>query len=226
MAEPNATSETPIAKPGNGPTTRKPDVEDRAFAGGGADNLKATLGDAGPVGQPLAPAAQATAPYEIADIWRDAFAPLLSAQMEANRWFDHLWRQTTGMGALPALRPGRAFGALGMAPAFGLPAADLKETDRAYQLAVELPGMSREDIDLKVDRDTIRLSGRKAEEKEEGRGDYRISERRFGSFERTFPIPRDARRDAIQATYADGVLKIVLPKTEQAQGEVSRIEIR
>lgn len=226
MSEPNATPETPVVKAANGPAARKPEAEDRTFAGASADSRKATLGDAGPTGQPLTHTAPANAPYEIGDIWRDAFAPLLSAQMEANRWFDQLWRQTTGMGTLPALRPGRAFGALGMAPAFGLPAADLKETDRAYQLAIELPGMTREDIDLKVERNTIRLSGQKTEEKEDGRGDYRISERRFGRFERTFPIPQDVRRDAIQAAYADGVLKIVLPKSEQAQGEVSRIEIR
>lgn len=226
MAEPNVTPETPIAKPGNGPAARKPEAEDRSFAGAATEGRKASLGDAGPAGQPLTHTAPANAPYEIGDIWRDAFAPLLSAQMEANRWFDQLWRQTTGIGAFPALRTGRPFSTLGMAPAFGLPAADLKETDRAYQLAIELPGMTRDDIELKVERDVIRLSGQKAEEKEDGRGDYRISERRFGRFERTFPIPQDVRREAIEAAYADGVLKIVLPKTEQAQGEVSRIEIR
>jgi HSP20 family protein len=225
MAEPNATPETPIAKPSNGPA-RKPEAEDRSFADTATAGRKATLGDAGPAGQPFTHTSPANAPYEIGDIWRDAFAPLLSAQMEANRWFDHLWRQTTGIGAFPALRTGRTFGALGMAPAFGLPAADLKETDQVYQLAIELPGMTREDIDLKVERDVIRLSGQKAEEKEDGRGDYRISERRFGRFERTFPIPQNVRRDTIQATYADGVLKIVLPKSEQAQAEGARIEIR
>ena len=53
----------------------------------------------------------------------------------------------------------------------------------------------------------------------------KISERRYGRFERTFPLPQDAKRDAIKATYADGVLKIVAPKAEAARTDATRIPI-
>lgn len=227
MSEPNATPQTPAAKPNAGTIARKPEAEDRSFDAAAQNERKATLGDAGLAGQTsVVHTSPAGAPYELADIWRDAFTPLLSAQMEANRWFDSFWRQATGTGA-HGLRTGRPFGGLGVAPALGLPAADLRETDDAYQLSVELPGMSRDDIELKIDRDVVRLSGRKIEEKEDARADYRISERRFGRFERAFPIPQDVRRDEIQAKYADGLLKIVLPKSAPAAREAgARIEIR
>ncbi len=166
------------------------------------------------------------APYELPEVWRDAFAPLFAMQMEANRWFDQMWRQTTGFGALAPLRPARPFGAMAMAPALGLPAADLRETDKAYLLSVELPGLTRTDIELKIDQGQIRVCGQKLEDRDETRGDYRVSERRFGRFERSFPIPADVRRDAIAATYADGLLKIELPKAEHAQTEAKRVDIR
>ena len=165
------------------------------------------------------------APFEMTDIWRDLFTPMLSAQMEANRWLDHMWRQATGLGALTPLRTARPFAA-GMASAFGGPAADLKETDKSYELSIELPGLAREDIDVRVERDAIRVAGHKTATRDETRADYRVSERRFGQFERSFPIPPDVRREAIAASCGDGVLKVVLPKIEAAKSEARRIEIR
>ncbi len=161
---------------------------------------------------------------EMSDFWREAFAPLLAAQMETGRWLERFWRQT---GAGAPLSAGFANRLLppGLGAAFGLPAADMRETEQEYLFAVELPGMSREDIDLQVVGDTLRISGHKSEEKAETRADFRVSERRYGRFERTFPLPQDVRRDAITATCADGVLKIVAPRTTTA-GAIHREMMR
>lgn len=220
MSDTHGASE-PSVKPNEGargPAARKVESESRNFepASGAATatNLEA---------RHIAPAAS---PPEVMDFWRDAFSPIFNAQMEASRWLDQVWRQTTGFGALPALHTGRPFGSFGVASMLGMPAADMRETDGAYELSVELPGLARDDIDLKLERDVIRICGHKVEEKEEGRSDYRVSERRYGRFERSFPIPQDADRANISAAYADGVLKITLPKAAEARTEAKRIEIR
>jgi HSP20 family protein len=224
---PETASTTPAAGESQtraAPGGRKPEPERRAFEAGPAATQALARGQATNL-EAAQGLASAQPSHELTDIFRDLFTPLVSAQMEANRWFDQMWRHTTGLSALAPLRTARPFAA-GIAPALGLPAADLKETDKAYELSVELPGMSREDVDVRVERDTIRISGHKAEEHEETRADYRVSERRFGQFERTFPIPQDARRDAISANCKDGILKVVLPKTESAQSETRKIEIK
>jgi len=166
------------------------------------------------------------------ELWREAFNPIFAAQMETQRWIDQLWRQTTGlpgvMGLASAQRlmPGPAFGPLTAGPVFGLPPSDVKETPESYELRVELPGVSREDIDLQINGDVLSLCGRKAEEKGEALGAYRVSERRFGQFERDFPIPTDVRREQIQAVHADGVLKVTLPKSEELRRQANRVPIR
>ncbi len=196
---------------------RKVEAERRNFAtpaAASATNLEAR------------PAAPPEAPAEWGGVWRDAFAPLLTAQLEAHRWFDQFWRQAMDLsGTLPSLATGQPLGGLSVA-AFGAPAADLRETEAAYLLTVEVPGLRRDDIEVKIEGGALRIAGQKAEEKAEGRADYRVSERRYGRFERSFPIPRDVRREAISATCADGVLKIELPKAEAAEGEARKIEIR
>ena len=163
---------------------------------------------------------------EVAESWRASMEPFTAMQMEMNRWFDDAFRQVAGFGLFPALRAARPFAAQGAAPLFGLPATDIKETDQAYLLDVELPGLSREDVDLGVHGDMLTLSGHKAETRDDAGASYRISERRFGRFERAFPIPADVERGQIQAHFRDGVLKITLPRNAQAGPNRSKIEIK
>jgi HSP20 family protein len=143
-----------------------------------------------------------------------------------HRWFDDLWRQATGLGAFPALRPARPFGALGAAPMLGLPPTDMKETPDAYVLSAELPGLNRDDVDIQMRGDLLLITGQKAEEKDDVGCAYRISERRFGRFDRSFPIPADVERNRIEAGFRDGVLTVTLPKTAAAAQDRTRIEIK
>jgi HSP20 family protein len=163
---------------------------------------------------------------EVADTWRTAIEPFASMQMEMNRWFDDAFRQVAGFGFLPTLRAARPFAAAGAAPLFGLPATDIKETDKAYELSIELPGLSREDVDLSVHGDMLSISGHKTESRDDASAAYRISERRYGRFERSFPIPADVERGQINAAFENGVLKITLPRNPAIGPQRSKIEIK
>lgn len=163
---------------------------------------------------------------DVAHVARSAMEPWGMLHGDLNRWFDDIWRQMAGFSMFPTLRTARPFALGGPAMMFGLPATDIKETEQAYTLCVELPGLTREDVDISVEGDVLQLQGHKAEEKEDAGATYRVSERRFGRFERSFPLPQDVDRGAIEASFQDGVLKVTLPRTAAAVEQKSRIEIR
>lgn len=149
---------------------------------------------------------------QAADFWRSSMTPMSQLTGELNRWFDQMWR---GAGGLNAGMPLAMLSSL-----TAHPLADLRETDRGYELAIDLPGMKAQDIELTIRGDMLYVSGEKAEERQEGQGAYRFSERRFGRFERGFALPPGADRAGIQASFEDGVLKIEIPAApegEQAQ---------
>jgi HSP20 family protein len=86
--------------------------------------------------------------------------------------------------------------------------------------------MKREDVELAIDGDILRISGHKQEARQEAGAAYRLSERRFGRFERSFPLPPDVDRDAVAAALSDGVLAITLRRAGQAaDAKRSQVEI-
>jgi HSP20 family protein len=109
---------------------------------------------------------------------------------------------------------------------FAPPPADLKETKDAHLLSIELPGLARGDVDIALSGDMLTVRGQKIEENEDASSAYRVSERRFGRFERSFPIPFDVDRKRIEAQFRDGILKIAMPKRPDAAGQRSKIEIK
>lgn len=163
---------------------------------------------------------------EVAEAWRSALDPFAAMQMDMTRWFDDLWRQTAGFSPLSSLHAARPFSGLGAATLFGMPPTDVCETEQAYVLAVELPGLSREHVEVTVRGDLLSIRGHKAEETERGSAAYRISERRFGHFERSFPIPPDVDLTRIDASFRDGLLTVKLPKNEQAARQEAKIQIK
>jgi HSP20 family protein len=131
----------------------------------------------------------------------DPFRDILSLQDRLNRAFSD-----------PMTR-------LASAEAVGnwFPAVDIREEPDAVVLSAELPGMNRDDIEVKVENGTITLRGEKKQEKEvNSDGAYRL-ERYFGSFARSFVLPTTIDADTIKATYKDGVLEVVLPKADGAR---------
>jgi HSP20 family protein len=106
------------------------------------------------------------------------------------------------------------------------PAVDVAETDKAYEVTAELPGMDESNIEVKLADDVLTIKGEKKEEKEEKNKDYYVSERRFGSFQRSFTVPAGVDAGKIEANFKNGVLTITLPKSAQAQKSEKKIEIK
>jgi len=106
------------------------------------------------------------------------------------------------------------------------PAVDIVEKDKAYEVTAELPGMDESNIAVKLANDVLTIKGEKKEEKEEKKKDYYLSERRYGSFERRFQVPKGVDTGKIEANFKKGVLTVTLPKSAEAQAEVKKIAVK
>lgn len=93
-----------------------------------------------------------------------------------------------------------------------LPAADVSETDAAYVVEIELPGVRREDIDVELDGNELVVTGEVKERKREGL--LRRRTRRIGNFEYRVTLPGDFRADNVEASLAHGVLTVQVPKAQ------------
>jgi|SRR5919204_5822806 HSP20 family protein len=96
-----------------------------------------------------------------------------------------------------------------------MPAMDLLETEDNLVLKADLPGLTREDVNIEVKDDVLTISGeRRAEHQEKSDGYYRV-ERAFGHFSRSLTLPQGVAADAIDADFSDGVLEVRIPKPEE-----------
>ena len=103
------------------------------------------------------------------------------------------------------------------------PAVDIFETEGEIVVKAELPGMERKDITLNLEKNVLSLKGQRHFEKETKDDNYHRIERSYGAFSRAFSIPATVDEEKIRADYKDGVLKIILPKKEQAKPKQIRI---
>jgi HSP20 family protein len=160
----------------------------------------------------------APTPVKTADVWG-------SLRSEMDRVFDRF----VGSFAMPSLRrmfdfePARR---IESSFTFTAPAIDIAETETAYKITAELPGMEPSHVDVTVSGDTLIIKGEKRQEKEEKDNDYYLCERSFGSFQRSFSLPAGVDRDKISSGLAKGVLTVTLPKTAEAQKQQKRIEVK
>jgi HSP20 family protein len=106
------------------------------------------------------------------------------------------------------------------------PAVDITESDKAYEVTAELPGMDEKNIEVKVVNGNLTIKGEKQEEKEEKKKDYYLQERHFGSFERRFQLPEGVDADKIEASFKKGVLTVTLPKKLEAQKPEKKIDVK
>ncbi len=138
---------------------------------------------------------------------RDIFNELTGMQQEMNRLFDEFFgerRQEMAEGAW-------------------LPVVDVSETGTEIVVKAELPGMSKDDIELDLQDNVLTLKGEKKQEKKEEKESFHRVERSYGSFSRSFTLPVGVDSEKVQATFKDGVLVITLPKVEEAKQK--KIEI-
>jgi HSP20 family protein len=103
---------------------------------------------------------------------------------------------------------------------------DVEETDQAYRVSAELPGLSEKDVELNLRDNTLTISGEKRFEREEEQGGRRYAERSYGRFERTIPFPVEIDPERVDAVFRSGVLTVTLPKNEKAKEQSRRIEVR
>jgi len=154
---------------------------------------------------------------------RDPFGGL---RQEIDRLFEEFG---PGFALVPSVRrllelePFRA-----MSSAFGAaaPAVDVADKDKEIQVTAELPGMDEKDIEVTLSGDMLTIKGEKKEEREEKERNYYFSERRFGSFQRSFRLPEGVNPDKVEARFDKGVLTVTLPKTAEAAKRQRKIAIK
>lgn len=157
---------------------------------------------------------QTTLPSEQRRAEAPAAAPLSRLRDEIDRLFDDF-----GL-ALPT----RSL--FDFAPRFPLrPAMDLTETEKGYELSIELPGLEEKDIEIEYADGVLTVSGEKREETEKKEGGILLSERRYGSFRRQLTLPTDVDPDKIEAKFSEGVLKLDMKKDEEAASRTKKIKI-
>jgi len=109
---------------------------------------------------------------------------------------------------------------------FSSPRVDVYQTDNDVIVKAEIPGVSKEDLNLYIDQNTIRLSGQTRKEKElKDENAYR-TERYYGSFSRVIPLPVEVKSDQAKAEYKDGILSITIPKAEPTKNHGRKIDIQ
>ena len=107
-----------------------------------------------------------------------------------------------------------------------IPAVNVTETKDAFKLKVAAPGFKKEDFKLEIDNGYLTISGESKEEKEDKDEKYTRQEYRYSSFARSFALPENVKNDDISAEYADGVLKVVLPKKKADEKPVTQIAVK
>jgi HSP20 family protein len=103
------------------------------------------------------------------------------------------------------------------------PAIEVREFDNEFIVTAELPGMKKDDVDIEYENGVLFIRGEKVETSREEKRNLLVWERQYGTFQRSFMLPNTIDQEKIIAEFHDGVLKIVLPKAENAKGKKIQI---
>ena len=106
------------------------------------------------------------------------------------------------------------------------PAVDVAEKETAYEITVELPGIDQNNIEVNLANGVLTIKGEKRQETEEKKKNYYVSERRYGSFERSFQVPDGVDQDKIDASFSKGVLTVTMAKSAKAQKSAKAITVK
>lgn len=169
-------------------------------------------------------------PTSLSESGNDPWRPLSNLR----RQIDHLFEDFDRFSPFGSMMGRNAFNFGNMMEPFGrgaagginMPAVDIVDQEQAILITAELPGMDEQNIELKLCNGNLMLKGEKKSEREEsGKGRY-LSERSYGSFQRSFALPDSVDADKIEASFDRGVLTITLPKRPEAQQPEKSIEIK
>lgn len=107
-----------------------------------------------------------------------------------------------------------------------IPHLDIKDTDREFEVSVDIPGLDKKDLDVSMEDGVLLIKGERNGVKREEKDGYTYYERHFGHFERRVRLPENLDESKVKATYTDGVLRIKAAKTEVKKPESKKIEIK
>ena len=98
-----------------------------------------------------------------------------------------------------------------------MPPVDIQETEEAYRLVAELPGLTKDDINITLENNVLRLTGERKFQKDVNKESYHRVERIYGTFARAFTLPTLVSSDKVEARFENGLLTLTIPKAEQAK---------
>ena len=107
-----------------------------------------------------------------------------------------------------------------------IPAVDINEDNDSFILTADIPGLNKSDIDISVENNTLKLSGAREHKKTEEGTEYHYQERNHGKFYRSFKLPLTVDEENISAAFKNGILTVILPKTEEAQPKLRSIKVK
>jgi HSP20 family protein len=140
----------------------------------------------------------------------EPFRDLLSLQERMNRLFED--------------RLARVRGEEPMTGSFA-PPVDIYETEQAIVLEVDVPGLKLEDLDIRVENNTLTIRGERQQSTEVKEENYHRVERYYGSFTRSFAVPNQVDPQKIEATYENGVLRLTMAKREESKPKQIKVEV-
>jgi len=146
---------------------------------------------------------------------KEAGDPFVNLQNEMNKLFEHF---NQGFDIAPVNEMSAMTG--------WMPKVNLAETDKEIQVTAELPGVEEKDVEVTIDQGMLILKGEKKAEKEEKNKNYYRVERSYGSFQRSFALPKEVEAEKVEATFKNGVLSVKLPKSWEAQQSAKKIPIK
>lgn len=129
--------------------------------------------------------------------------PFLSLRQQMDRLFDAF---TSSAGAWPSI--------------------DMRETDQAYEIEAELPGLEQNEVEVNLRDNALMISGEKRNEHKEEASGRHYTERSYGHFERMIPFDMEVDPDKVEARFKNGVLSVTVPKNPKASSETRRIEVK
>jgi HSP20 family protein len=109
--------------------------------------------------------------------------------------------------------------------ALELPLVDVYTEKDEVVVKAEIPGLTKDEIDVSVSGNTLTIKGEKKKEEETKDKDYYQCERSYGAFSRSIELPAEVKTDTVKATFKNGVLEVRLPKTEEARNNVVHVKV-
>jgi HSP20 family protein len=145
------------------------------------------------------------------------FLPFVDLQRQMNRLFDDVFGGQAGA---------TEGSSEGTQTRWMTPRIDITERGNEICLTAEVPGVAPQDVEVTVEDDMLILRGEKKAESEQDRGNYHVSERAYGRFQRMVQLPFSPDPDQIRANFDNGVLTVTVPRTDQARERSRRIEVQ